>query len=67
MRKRIDIVYNVFKKASSKLTRIDREWQEVLDAQVYVIEELQADPDQTEANTRKEKGQTPLEIAISDF
>jgi hypothetical protein len=32
LRKRIEIVLQVFRAASEKLTRIDREWQEVLDA-----------------------------------
>ena len=67
LRKRIDIVHNVFKKASEKLTRIDREWQEVVDSQVYIIEELIADPDQAEVNVRKDKGLTPLDTAINDF
>ena len=67
LRKRIDIVFQVFKNASTRLTRIDREWQEVLDAQVYIIEELMQATDQAEPQTRKDKGQTPLDIAISDF
>jgi hypothetical protein len=32
IRKRVEIVLEVFKNASEKLTRIDRDWQEVLDA-----------------------------------
>jgi hypothetical protein len=32
IRKRIEIVLQVFRAASERLTRIDREWQEVLDA-----------------------------------
>jgi hypothetical protein len=32
LRKRVEIVLQVFKSASERLTRIDREWQEVLDA-----------------------------------
>lgn len=67
LRKRIDIVFQVFKNASNRLTRIDREWQEVLDAQVYIIEELMQTTDQAETLPRKDKGQTPLDIAISDF
>ena len=39
----------------------------MLDAQVYIIEELMADPEQVETTTRKDKGQTPLDLAISDF
>lgn len=40
LRKRLDIVCRVFKQASGRLTRIDRSWQEVIDSQVYIIEEL---------------------------
>lgn len=43
LRKRLDIVFRVFKQASVKLTRIDRNWQEVIDSQVYIIEELRAE------------------------
>jgi len=32
IRKRIEIVLQVFRASSERLTRIDREWQEVLDA-----------------------------------
>ena len=56
LRKRIDIVFQVFKNASNRLTRIDREWQEVLDAQVYIMEELMQANAQPETQTRKEKG-----------
>ena len=45
LRKRMDIVYRVFKQASKRLTRIDRNWQEVLDSQVYILEELRNDTD----------------------
>ena len=45
LRKRMDIVYRVFKQASTRLTRIDRNWQEVLDSQVYILEELRNDTD----------------------
>ena len=43
LRKRLDIVYRVFKEASKKLNRVDRCWQEVIDSQVYIIEELKND------------------------
>ena len=45
LRKRLDIVYRVFKQASAKLTRIDRNWQEVIDSQVYILDELRNDLD----------------------
>ena len=32
LRKRLDIVYRVFKEASKKLNRVDRCWQEVIDS-----------------------------------
>jgi len=64
LRKRIEIVLQVFKAASEKLTRVDREWQDVLDAQIYMLEEIISD-----ATTKKSDryGQTLLETAISDF
>ena len=40
LRKKLDIVYRVFKEASKKLNRVDRCWQEVIDSQVYIIDEL---------------------------
>lgn len=40
LRKRLDIIYRVFKQASQKLNRVDRNWQEVIDATVYIIEEV---------------------------
>ena len=68
LRKKLDIVYRVFKQGSSRLTRIDRNWQEVIDSQVYIIEELRNETDQPEpTKSRKEKAQSPLEQAISDF
>ena len=40
LRKRLDVVHRVFKQASQRLNRIDRNWQEVIDATVYIIEEV---------------------------
>ena len=40
LRRRIDIVHDVLKKGSSKLIMVDREWQEVLDAIVYILDEV---------------------------
>ena len=68
LRKRLDIVFRVFKQASARLTRIDRNWQEVIDSQVYILDELRNDSDQpSPVKSRKEKAQTPLEQSITDF
>ena len=70
LRKRLDIVYRIFKQASQRLTRIDRNWQEVIDSQVYIVEELrneQEHANEAGSKLRKERAQSPLEQAISDF
>ena len=69
LRKKIDIVYRIFKQASQKLNRVDRNWQEVIDAQVYIVEEVKSEANSNEVQTlsRKEKAQSPLEQAIADF
>ena len=69
IRKRLDIIYRVFKQASQKLNRVDRNWQEVLDATVYIIEEVKADSsvNETFAAVRRDKAQSPLDQAITDF
>lgn len=40
LKRRIEIVIQVFSQAANKLNRIDRDWQQVIDSQVYVLEEL---------------------------
>lgn len=69
IRKRLDIIYRVFKQASQKLNRVDRNWQEVLDATVYIIEEVKADSsvNETFVAVRRDKAQSPLDQAITDF
>ena len=69
LRKKIDIVYRVFKQASQKLNRVDRNWQEVIDAQVYIVEELRTESSNNDLQSlsRKEKAQSPLEQTITDF
>jgi hypothetical protein len=67
IRKRIEIVLQVFRSASERLTRIDREWQEVLDAQVYILEEILGDIDGSFNKKSERFGQTLLETAINDF
>ena len=71
LRKRLDIVYRVFKQASTRLTRIDRNWQEVIDSQVYIIDELRNETDSADCmpgKSRKDKShQSPLEQSITDF
>ena len=67
LRKRIEIVLQVFRAASEKLTRIDREWQDVLDAQVYILEEILGDIEGALARKSERFGQTLLETAINDF
>lgn len=56
LRRRLDIVYRIFKQASQRLTRIDRNWQEVVDSQVYLLEELKSETGESEpTQSRKEK------------
>lgn len=40
VRRSLQIVVDVFSKAASKLMGLDRDWQQVLDAQVYILEEI---------------------------
>ncbi len=40
VRRSLEIVVDVFSKAASKLMGLDRDWQQVLDAQVYILEEI---------------------------
>ena len=62
LKKKIEIVRQVFKKASHNLTRVDRNWQEVIDSQVYILDELLDQAEQANQSsfpiprTRKEKG-----------
>lgn len=62
LKRRIEIVAQVFGQASNKLNRIDRDWQQVIDSQVYVLEELLSC-----SRSDQRTGQSGLEIALNDF
>lgn len=40
LRKKVEIIIQVFKTSADRLSRVDREWQEVMDSQAYVLEEI---------------------------
>lgn len=74
LRRRLDIVHDVLKKGSQKLIMVDREWQEVLDAVVYILDEVVEAEGPLESHNGKsgtkklnQNPTTPLELAISDF
>lgn len=38
--KRLEVVMQVFRLQADKIRKIDRQWQQVLDSQVYILEEV---------------------------